>query len=134
MLVFHREPREPVLSGRLLLGKREERNIHIWINCNMVRRGMMEIVFVEPPAVTKSEQQIGMNQANCLIPSGAAENFLMPGVVDDETKLSKHKREKSGFAELRPWIVKSCDQQENAHEHCEVEKHLPAVIRRLLHQ
>ena len=98
MLVFHRQPRKPMLSGRLLFRKCEERNIHVGINGDMIRRAVMEVVLVEPPTVAKSEQEVGMNQAGCLIPRGATENFLMSGIVDDESKLSEHKRQESGFA------------------------------------
>lgn len=55
MLVFHRESREPILSVCLRFRKSEQRYIDVRVGGNVVRRGMMEIVFVKPPTVAKSE-------------------------------------------------------------------------------
>ena len=75
-----------------------------------------------------------MNEANGLISRRALENFLMARIVNDETQLSKHKRQESGIAEFCPWIVKTLYQQESANEQNKVEQHLSAVIYRLLRQ
>jgi hypothetical protein len=75
-----------------------------------------------------------MNEADSLVSSPATEDFLVASVVNDKTQLSKNKRQESGVAEFCPRIVKFCDQQEGAHEQNNVEKHLSAVVRRLLRQ
>ena len=75
-----------------------------------------------------------MKEADHLISSRAAENFLMASVVNDKPQLGKDERQERGAAEFRPWIVKSRDQQESANEHHKVQQHLSAVIRRLLRQ
>ena len=84
MLVSHCEPREPALSGGLVLGKCEERDIDVGVGGNVVRRAMVVVVLVQPPTVAKSEQEIGMNESKNFIASGTAENFLMACVVNDE--------------------------------------------------
>ena len=75
-----------------------------------------------------------MNEADSLVSSRATEDFLVASVVNNKTQLSKCKRQESGVAEFCPRIVKSCYQQESAHEQNNVEKHLSAVVRRLLRQ
>ena len=75
-----------------------------------------------------------MNEAENLVASRAAEDFLMACIVNDKTQLSKDKRQESGVAEFCPRIVKSCYQQESANEQDNVEKDLSAVVRRLLRQ
>ena len=75
-----------------------------------------------------------MNQAENFVAGGAAENFLMACVVDDETQLSENKRQKSGVAEFGPRILKPLYEQERGYQHCEIKKYLPAVIRGLLRQ
>jgi hypothetical protein len=75
-----------------------------------------------------------MNEADSLVSSPATEDFLVASVVNDKTQLSKNKCQESGVAEFCPRIVKSCYQQESAHEQDNVEKDLSAVVRRLLRQ
>jgi len=75
-----------------------------------------------------------MNETKSLISGRAAENLLMAGVVNDKAQLSEDKRQESGVAEFRPWIVKCSYQQESANEQDKVEQHLSDVIRRLLCQ
>lgn len=94
----------------------------------------MEIVFVQPPAVAESQQQIRMNEANDLVSSRAAEDFLVACVMHDKAQLRKDKRQERGITEFCPRIVKCCDQREGAYEQNKIEKHLSAVIRRLLRQ
>jgi len=134
MLVSHRESREPALPGCLVLRKCEQRDIEVGVRGNVVRRAMMVVVLVEPPTVAESEQEVGMNQAENFIASGAAENFLMACVVNDESKLSENKRQESGVAEFRPRILKPVYEQESNDEEDEVEKYLSAVICGLLGQ
>ncbi len=134
MLVSHCEPREAALAGCLVLGKCEQRDIEVGVGGNVVRRAMMVMVLVEPPTVAESEQEIGMNEAKNFITSGGAENFLVACVVNDEAKLSKDKRQESGVAEFRPWILKPVYEQEGTNEEDEVEKNLSAVICGLLGQ
>jgi len=134
MLVSHGEAREPALTDRLVLGKCEQRDIDVGVGSNVVRRAMMVVVLVEPPTVAESEQEVGMNQAENFIASGAAENFLMACVVNDESKLSENKRQESGVAEFRPRILKPVYEQESTDEEDEVEKYLSAVIGGLLRQ
>jgi hypothetical protein len=73
-----------------------------------------------------------MNEADSLVSSRATADFLVARVVNDKTQLSKCKREESSVAEFCPRIVKSGYQQESAHKQNNVEKHLSAVVRRLL--
>jgi hypothetical protein len=75
-----------------------------------------------------------MNKPDSLVSSPAAEDFLVASIVNDETQLSKSKRQESGVAEFCPRIVKSCYQQESAHEQNNVEKDFSAVVRRLFRQ
>ena len=75
-----------------------------------------------------------MNEANSLVSSTATKDFLVASVVNDKTQLSENKGQESGVAKFCPRIVKSCDQQESAHEQNNVEQHLSAVVRRLLRQ
>ena len=75
-----------------------------------------------------------MNKSDSLVASPAAEDFLVASIVNDKTQLSKSKRQESGVAEFCPRIVKSCYQQESAHEQDNVEKDFSAVVRRLLRQ
>ena len=75
-----------------------------------------------------------MNEAESLVSSPTTEDFLMASVVNDKTELRKNKGQESGIAEFCPRIVKSCYQQESAHEQNKVEKHLSAVVRRLFRQ
>ena len=100
----------------------------------MVRRAVVVIVLVEPPAVTEAEQKIGMQQAQDFIAGRGAENFLMAGVVNDETELGEDEREESGVAKFDPGIVKLRDQHEGANEHGDVQKHFPEIVRGLLGQ
>ena len=58
MLVFHSETREAVLSGCLVLGKCEQRYFDVGIGGDVIRRTMMAIVFVQPPAVAESKQEV----------------------------------------------------------------------------
>jgi hypothetical protein len=58
MLEFHREPRKSTFSGCLLLRECEQRYDNVGIGSNVVRGAMVEIVFVDPPAVAKPEQEI----------------------------------------------------------------------------
>ena len=75
-----------------------------------------------------------MNKSDSLVASPAAEDFLVASIVNDKTQLSKSKRQESGVAEFCPRIVKSCYQQESAHEQNKVEKDFSGVVRRLLRQ
>ena len=65
-----------------------------------------------------------MNEADSLVSSPATADFLVASVVNDKTQLSKCKREESSVTEFCPGIVKSCYQQESAHEQNKVEKYL----------
>ena len=75
-----------------------------------------------------------MNEAKHFISGRPIEDFLMTCVVNDKTKVSEHKRQKSSIAKFRPRIMKPGYQEESADEHGRIQKHLPAVIRRLLRQ
>lgn len=75
-----------------------------------------------------------MNEAKRLISGRAAENLLMARVVNDKTQLGEDKRQESGIAEFRPWVVKRFYQQEGANEQDKVDQHLSDVISRLLCQ
>lgn len=55
MLVSDCEPREPALSGSLVLGKCEQRDIDVGVGGNVIRRAMMVVVLVQPPTVAESE-------------------------------------------------------------------------------
>jgi hypothetical protein len=134
MLVSHCEPREAAFPGCLVLRKREQRYIDVGVGSNVVRRAMVVVVLVQPPTVAESEQEIGMNEAENFIASGAAENFLMACVVNDEAKLSEYERQESGVAKFRPRILKPVYEQESTNEEHEVEKYLSAVICGLLRQ
>ena len=93
----------------------------------------MVIELVEPPTVAEAEQKIGMQQAEDFVSCGAAENFLMAGVVHDEAELREDEGEESGVAEFDPEIVVEFgDQDEGADEHGEVEKNFSEVERGLL--
>ena len=92
----------------------------------------MVIVLVEPPAVTEAEQKIRVQQAQELIAGRAAENFLMAGVVNDETELREDEGEESGVAKFDPGIMKFGDQHEGADEHGDIEENLSDVICGLL--
>jgi hypothetical protein len=93
---------------------------------------MVGIVFVQPPAVTESEQQVGMNQPGDFIPGRTAENFLMARVVDDETQLRENKSQERGVAEFYPGIVKLRYQQKGANQQNKIEQHLSNIICGLL--
>jgi len=134
MLVSDCEPREPALSGSLVLGKCEQRDIDVGVGGNVIRRAMMVVVLVQPPTVAESEQEIGMDESKNFIAGGAAENFLMAGVVNDEAKLSEDKCQESGVAEFGPRILKPVYEQERGDEEDDVEKYLSAVICGLLGQ
>src|SRR5580704_2160195 len=89
---------------------------------------MMMIVLVEPPAVTEAEQQIGVQQAEDFIARGAAKNFLMAGVVNDEAELREDEGEESCVTEFDPEIVVVFgDQDEGADEHSDVEQNFAEV-------
>ena len=75
-----------------------------------------------------------MNEAKSLISGRGAEDFLMACIMNDETELSKDKRQEGSVAEFCPRIVKSSYQQEGANEQDKVDQHLSAVVRRLLRQ
>src|SRR5271156_3464591 len=92
----------------------------------------MVIVFVQPPAIAKAEYEIGMNEAEDFVSRGAAENFLMAGVVDNEAELREDESQERGVAEFDPGIVKFGDKHECADEHGEIEKNLSEVIPGLL--
>jgi len=93
----------------------------------------MVIVLVEPPAIAEAEQEIGVQQAEDFVAGGAAENFLMAGVVDDEAELREDEGEKRGVAEFDPGITaKYGDEDEGAGEHGEVEKYFSDVVCGLL--
>jgi len=95
----------------------------------------MMIVLVEPPAVAESEQEIGVQQAEDFIAGGAAKDFLMAGIVDDEAELRGDEGEESGVAKFDPGIVVEFgDQDESADEHYDVEKNFSDVIRGLFGQ
>lgn len=134
MLVFDGEAREAVFGGRLSFGKCEGKNIHVGIGGDVVGRAMMAIVFVEPPTIAETQQEIRMQQAERFIAGGLAENFLVAGVVDDEAELGEDKGEDSGVAEFEPRILKPFDQQECADEKDQVNNYFTEVIGRLLCQ
>jgi hypothetical protein len=134
MLVSHGEACEAALAGGLVFRKCEERDIDVGVGGNVIWRAMMVVVLVEPPTVTESKQEIGMNEAEDLVASGAAENFLMACVVNDEAELSEDEGQESGVAKFGPRILKSVYEQESANEEDEVEKYLSAVISGLLGQ
>jgi len=92
----------------------------------------MMIVLVEPPAVAESQQEIGVQQAQSFIAGRGAENFLMAGVVHDETELGENESEESGVAKFDPGIMKFGDEHEGADKHGDVEKNFPQVIGGLL--
>ena len=99
----------------------------------MVGRTVMMIVFVQPPAIAKAEYEIGMNEAEDFVSRGAAENFLMAGVVHDETELREDESQERGVAELDPGIVVEFgDEHEGTDEHDDVEKNFAEVIPGLL--
>ena len=98
----------------------------------MIGRTVMVIMLVEPPAVAESQQEIGVQQAENFIARGAAENFLMAGVVHDEAELREDEGEEGGVAEFDPEIVMEFgDQDEGGNEHDEVEKNFSKVERGL---
>ena len=134
VLVSHCEAREAALPGCLVLGKCEQRDIDVGVGGNVIRRAMMVVVLVQPPTVAESEQEIGMDESKNFIAGGAAENFLMAGVVNDEAKLSEDKCQESGVAEFGPRILKPVYEQERGDEEDDVEKYLSAVICGLLGQ
>ncbi len=132
VLVFHGEAREAVLRGGLFFGKCERDQVEVGIGGDVVRRTVMVIVLVEPPAVAEAEKQIRMQQAQELIAGRAAENFLVAGVVNDETELREDEGEESGVAKFDPGIMKFGDEHEGADEHGDVEENLSDVVRGLL--
>jgi hypothetical protein len=107
MLVSHREPRQPALPGCLILRKCEKRYIDVGVGGNVIRRAMVAVVLVQPPTEAKSEQEIGMNQADGLVSRRLIENLLVTCIVYDKTQLREDKREESGVANLDPRITKS---------------------------
>ena len=93
----------------------------------------MVIMLVQPPAVTEAEQKIRVQQPEDFVASRAAENFLMPGVMDDKAELREDEGEERGIAKFDPEIiVEFGDQHESAGEHSEVEEYFANVIRGLL--
>jgi len=132
VLVFHGEAREAVFRGGLLLGECEGDQVEVRIGGYVVRRAMMVIMLVEPPAVAEAEKQIRVQQAQELIAGRAAENFLMACVVNDETELREDEGEESGVAKFDPGIMKFGDQHEGADEHGDIEENLSDVICGLL--
>lgn len=75
-----------------------------------------------------------MNQAENFVAGGAAENFLMACVVNDEAQLGKDKCEESCVAELSPRILKPLYEQERRYREDEIKNYLTSVIRGLLCQ
>ena len=134
VLVFHGEAREAVLPCRLVFRECERNQIHVGVGGHVVRRAVMMIVLVEPPAVAESQQEIGVQQAQDFVSGRGAENFLMPRVVNDETELGEDEREESGVAKFDPGIMKFGDEHEGADEHGDVEKNFAEVIGGLLGQ
>lgn len=135
MLVFDGKPRKAVLRGGLVFGKCEQRYFDVGIARNVVRRAVMGIMLVEPPAVAEPEEEIGMDEAKCLIAGRPSANFLMACVVNDEAQLSENERQEGGVADFYPRIgLKFRNQQEGENEKREVEEHFTDVIRGLLRQ
>lgn len=58
MLVSHSEACKPAFAGSLVFGKSEQGYIDVGIAGNVVRRAMMRVVFVQPPAVAEAQQKI----------------------------------------------------------------------------
>ena len=132
VLVFDGEARQAVFGGGLLFGKCEGDQVEIGIGGDMIRRAVMVIVLVEPPTVTEAENEIGMDEAEDFVSRGAAENFLVSGVVDDESELREDEGEESGVAKFDPGIVVEFrDEKEGADEHGGVEKNFAEVVRGL---
>jgi len=100
----------------------------------VVRRAVVVIVLVEPPAVTEPEKQIRVQQAQELIAGRAAEDFLVAGVVNDEPELGEDEGKESGVAKFDPGIMKFSDEHEGADEHGDIEENFSDVVRRLLRQ
>jgi len=93
----------------------------------------MVIVLVEPPTVAEAEQKIGMQQAEDFVSCGAAENFLMAGIVHDEAELREDECQERCVEEFDPGIVvKFSDEHECANEHGDIEKNFSEVIPGLL--
>ena len=61
-----------------------------------------------------------MNEANDLIAGGAAEDFLMTRVVNDETQLSENECQESGVAEFGPRILKPLYEEERGYQQGQV--------------
>src|SRR5271156_1898123 len=129
MLISHRDAREAALSHGLIFRKGKQRYFHIGVGRYVIRRAMMQIVFVEPPAIAESEHEVRMNQPEYLISSWSAENLLMARVVNDKTKLREHECQESGVEQFDPGIVKRFDQQESGDQQRQVQKNFPNVIR-----
>ena len=93
----------------------------------------MVIMLVQPPAVTEAKQKIRVQQPEDFVACRAAENFLMPGVMNDKAELREDEGEERGIAKFDPEIiVEFGDQHESAGEHSDVEEHFANVIRGLL--
>jgi len=132
VLIFHGEAREAVFGGGLVFGECERNQINVRIGGDVVGRTVMVIVFVQPPAIAEAEYEIGMNEAEDFVSRGAAENFLMAGVVHDEAELREDESQEGGVAKFDPGIVKFGDEHECADEHDDVEKNFAEVIPGLL--
>ena len=62
----------------------------------------MVIMLVQPPAVTEAKQKIRVQQPEDFVACRAAENFLMPGVMNDKAELREDEGEERGIAEFDP--------------------------------
>lgn len=132
MLIFHGEAGEAAFAGNLVRGKCEWNQIDIGVGRDVIGSAVMAIVLVEPPTVAEAENQIGMKEAEDFISGGAAENFLMAGIVNDETELSKDKSEEGGNDEFHPGAAKDSYEREGADKHDEIDNYFSDVIQRLL--
>lgn len=104
-LVFRQEAQPIALSKSLFFRKANSWNADIGIHIDFVRMAMMRIMFIVPPGIAHTDQQIGHKKDEYIVFPGFIENLSMTTIVAEKTNLPKDKGEKRGIQQLQPEVI-----------------------------
>jgi hypothetical protein len=134
-LVFHNEPRDPLLTESLFFGKGNQRDVNIGVKVELVRMTVVLIVLVDPPLLAYADQQVAENEGKALVlPAGTNGKLSMPKVMSHKANLDEYEGQKSGVQELEPKVVEDQQEGQARRQQAEREDDLTRVVGGLLGQ
>jgi hypothetical protein len=99
------ESERAALPFRLRVAPREHISLNIGVAVEVVGVPVVSIVFIHPPAVTKTDAQIRYHHANSVIPPLGQEQLLVTRVVAKEAELRENNSEVSSDRKLPPRLT-----------------------------